>query len=292
MADTSQFLNAGGGGIPINGMLPLNENNEGIVEKDGATYLRSGLIETNPSVYPDAYYGVVSAEYLSSHSLTNEPESEEGFTSDGSFYYIVSDAEGRLYKYNTNGVYQGRKSLPSLGFVWQVRDITSDGTYLWVLQGGNSIGKDTLYRFNTNMDYTNFNIPINTSNVPLGVLYVGGLLLVDQGDVNNTVIGFNTSGTVVLEEFIPNVNLDFKYSCWDGQHIYQSGQKYSFEDNDFYATDYNLGFSEGLFIAWDGSNFATLVPSNRVIDKYAPVNGTGIPYRRLDGGTTIYTRVK
>ena len=123
----------GGASLPIGSMAALNKATALAEEDDGSVWLRSGTIETNVSLYPDAKQstqGVVGTFTNNEWSVGAQSSRLVSlFWEDvNNFWWLLDDAAKSVYKYNDQFVYQGVNTPLTNITSSSVQGITTDGT--------------------------------------------------------------------------------------------------------------------------------------------------------------------
>lgn len=94
-----------GGSAPIDSTLPLHRRGDVEVLEDGTTWLKSGVIEDLPRVYPNANaLPILDAAYTSSRNIGSVLTASASvcFSADGYNYYLSTDVGDYVYHYELN----------------------------------------------------------------------------------------------------------------------------------------------------------------------------------------------
>ena len=128
-------INVGGGGSVIDSVQPFNDDVDLKVDSNGNTWLKTGAIETNTNLYPNAK---VNVNYTgTSFSVSAQDASPRGIAWDGTHFWVVGGQNDTVYQYTSAGTYTGTS------FSFSAQDnspagITWDGTYFWVVGDQNN----------------------------------------------------------------------------------------------------------------------------------------------------------
>ena len=107
---TIEVKASGGGGLPIGSMVALMQTGP-VVEEGGSTFLRTGMVETDLSKYPDAPVGMYRT--FTSHTTNTFTT---GGIGKGTYYgYSIVKESTKFNYYDANAVYlgAGNITLPS-----------------------------------------------------------------------------------------------------------------------------------------------------------------------------------
>lgn len=154
MSNASTFFK-GGGGIPINGLLPISTRDNKHISSDATEWLRTGVVETDIASYPDASLGYEAGISPTGNWSNFDIEEIIGtsaisdITYNGIFFYVLNQTTGIVYVFNPQGEYAFEFSV--LAEDATPTGITSNGTDIWVLGGTN----DTMYKYKEDGAYTN-----------------------------------------------------------------------------------------------------------------------------------------
>ena len=122
----------GGSTSQINEVVSLSNTADTVTLADGRVYLRGGVLETDPSVYPSA--STITGYTGTSFSTLSQDTGAIGITWDGTHLWVVGSSNDAVYKYTAAGVYTGT-SFSIAGQTTTPSDIAWDGTFFWVVRG-------------------------------------------------------------------------------------------------------------------------------------------------------------
>ncbi len=154
------------GGIPINGVLPINTEEEVYTDTNNQVWLKSGVIETDTSLYPDASYGPILIATGDVYDIS-EGSSASGIAVDDTYLYVTDDNTAYIYVYNKS---TGSDTGTSYSISTETSfpgGITVDDTYLYVADY--FVGSIFLYNKSTGV-YTGTSYDTSTeSDDPHGI---------------------------------------------------------------------------------------------------------------------------
>lgn len=196
MGTLTSFFGGGGGGLPpINSSVYLDKITDTATVGD-AVFLRSGIIETNTSLYPDAEvkslpdFGNVSYDSVSfSTSAQDNSPRDIAFNNDGTKMYMVGTVNDAVYEYNLSTAYDlSTASYASKSFSTAGQDglpysvaFSTDGTIMFVLGLTNS--RIYKYTLSTAFDVTTASLADSIATI----------------DNSATGIRFSPDGTLLFE---------------------------------------------------------------------------------------------
>lgn len=299
MSKASDFFgSSGGGGLPINGVHPLNVNGVELYEDtSGASWLRSGVVENDSVTYPDAstiFDGVIAKTILTlfdptlgiayrngkylrlqtidkviEHDLdgtnpvqvinaTTHDSNVRGIDYADNFVWLVGENNDVVIKYNDSNVYDS--TISTSPETTTGTDITILGSSMYIINASSSIHKR--------------NSTTGAAELLQVVDLTGYSGIAGITSKNNMlyVLFSNTNSTSVVKEFNPT-------------NLLPTGREFSVEN----ATS-NL--NNGLGINTDNGNLLY----NREPDLYEYTFGDLIGIKdaktNTDTGLPIYTRIK
>ena len=197
-----------GGGVPINGLLPLYTTASVVNPPDGTTWLKSGVVETDLSLYPAATvgFGVTSApiSFVGRSAPT-------GLAWDGTYFWYGNS--GNVYKHSVDGLYTGT-SFSTGGQDTDAKGIAWDGTNFW----RTGITNDRVYKYTSAGVYTgiNFSLAAQALN-PYGLAWDGTHFWVSNQNPN-TMFKY-TSAFVYTGVSFPIVASVYGVT-WDGTNFW------------------------------------------------------------------------
>lgn len=296
MADLSQFLNGGGGGgVPINGTANLQVGTVDIFNaSNGEVYLRSGLIETDLSKYPEADAGIRDIQETGVSFDVSATGLPRGITWDGSHFWVVSSNLDRVYQYTSSGTSTGTNFDVSSQATLPV-DLTWDGSHFWILDG--TTGR--VYKYTSSGGYTGVNFNIGNQDINAqGITWDGNHFWV-AGDGTNRIYKYTAAGNYTGASFIVSSQSPSPVGItWDGNYFYvvdDNGNRINQYTSDFVFTGVSTLISEtsSQGIVSVGSSLWVVGSSLDKVFEYQLVTGVGMPLTiDSDSGTAIYLRVK
>jgi len=173
-------LGGGGGGGFIGDIKPLNvDDTGGLFVQDDQSWLRTGVVSSDLSDYPDAKIVTNTAAYTGiSFSVASQDLSPTGITWDGTHFWVIGISNATAYKYTAAGVYTGT-SFSVASQETSPRGITWDGTSFWVV----GIITDTVYKYTSTGAYTGISFSVAGQDTsPIGITWDGTHLWVAGGN--------------------------------------------------------------------------------------------------------------
>lgn len=262
-------------------------------------WYRSGVIDTNVNQFPDATKILVGNFVANGFDLSTQDTSPKGICWDGTYYWVVGDANNTVYRYNANGTYSGF-SFSVGAQTTQPSDITQDGTNLIVQAfGGNA------YKYQKDGTYTEFNF--NSNNGGGSTLQVRGIVWydgfyyvvgqqfgkVDRFDVTGSFVdSFDLTGTFVGTPYALEHDGSKFWLATRSQAIYPYNNDFTVVENSFIDTSLEGSALSG--VCWDGVNLVTVDDSQDFTYKYESTEavGTQTSWVDSDSGQPLYIRVK
>lgn len=292
----SSLINSGGGGLPIDSVQPFNDTVNVKTDSNLNTWLKSGVLETDTTLYPDAFK---SNSYTGTNfSVSAQVTAPEGIAWDSvnSKFWVVDGGAQRVYRYNPDGTYDnfnfdvsGQDAFP-LG-------ITFDGTNLWIV----GLVSKAVYSYTTAGAYRNVSFSVSgQDSQPQGIawgdthFYVGGL-------VSNEVFRYTAAGVYDNFSFSIPASVDSTIggltwvdnNIWiigtanDSAYMYSPAGVYS-EVNFPISGEDNNPFG----IAHDGNSFSVIGGQSKTVYQYQEAVGLPDSSTDTDTGLPIYVRVK
>lgn len=214
------------GGSFVNQQSPINSTDQIYDEGSGKLWLRSGVIETDPLVYPDAYRNYFDATIREAFRYQDLLLISSNLIPSNTSVYIAVDAD-YVWVHNTSNdtVYQFDKLLKYTGFSFSHAytssfGIASDGSNLYICD----TLSNTIKRFG--FDGVEFGTPIDLS------LATSTNIRSIEFDNNDGLLVHSLSGGALLERFIISTG------AYDGVVVNTSPQsitvKKAFCDSEFY----------------------------------------------------------
>ena len=195
MSTMSQFFGGGDAIPPIDGTMMLN-NFDSLVTLGGGTFLKSGVVEDDPSVYPAAYvtngeFNISAASYTgNSFSVASQDTSPQSivFNTDGTKMFIVGTNNDAIYEYTlgtafnvSTASYSGNNfSVASQENLPQSIVFNTDGTKMFIVGTTN----DTVYEYTLSTAFS-----VSTA------AYSGNSFSVATQETAPAELAFNNDGT-------------------------------------------------------------------------------------------------
>lgn len=289
-------VKSGGGGVPINSMLPF----EGMPTKfdfQGATYLRTGYLETDEASYPDAVINAVTQNDSGTLLFTPAAQISAGnllsMTVDPAtgFIYLLSNTDKLVYVYDSVGVYQS--VLPSLNQGGNITTAPSNihiyNNFLYVIE----VNKISRYNLaGTLLEAYPNTIPQNPVSIIVGSTYIHNNIVyqsryaTNQLNIYATDLNSTDNGALIFTQVITASGYNSAGLIGYGgtlMPIIQSGTTapriYS---------NMLRGLGEGVETkSGSGSDYGTLSIAGTPTVKYAALNSSnGTMYQASD--TSVY----
>lgn len=313
----------GGGGVPINGLTPLNVPNALYESPTRQVYLKTGYLETDTASYPDASLDIgaitdLSVAFSTAANVTNE--AGVSFDPISKKFYVL-DSSGYICSiYDEAGAYLGQTAALTSGPNTSVSQFTVYDDKIYILES------KTFYRYNSAgvYEYTYSFLASTTGTTTRTMAYIpeeGAFIY--SGNVNlyyaNPETGvFGNLGTPsnltgqtiggVVVSFGKILCLTFNTSTSD-TYLWSTnyaGTEDTFKDfipTSVRLTDTTYGTHYGLTLT-DGGLFTTSRDSSAVIKINVPI-GVGSASKRystektatssvssIEVGTPLYVRIK
>ena len=220
MSTITSLISSGGGGSEINDQKAIYSTANLITTESGEVWLKSGVVSTDTTTYPDATTALTGTTYDSDFSLP-QMSAPAGLAFDGTHFHILQN-NGYVYKYTLAGVYVSNLQLPSTGS-W-VTGLTYDGTYFYAGDNTNSI----IRRYNSSwvLD-TSWSISYSGFNAyHLGLAIVNGVLYaLRQNDYCYRFVLTSSGGTANGSFSVAaQTGTATGLLATDGTHLYASNQ--------------------------------------------------------------------
>jgi len=286
MSTMSQFFGGGDAIPPIDGTMMLN-NFDSLVTLGGGTFLKSGVVEDDPSVYPAAYvtngeFNISAASYTgNSFSVASQDTSPQSivFNTDGTKMFMVGFINYTVYEYTLSTAFNiSTASYTGNSFSVAGQDLAltaiafnTDGTKMFIVGTNN----DAIYEYTLG---TAFNV--STAS------YSGNNFSVASQENLPQSIVFNTDGTKM---FIVGTTNDTVYEYTLSTAFSVSTAAYS--GNSFSVATQETAPAELAFNN-DGTKLF-IVGSSRTINEYAPpaAEWVGSPISYSEGAVNQYVRI-
>ena len=307
MADiNSSDLVGGGKSVLINGVVTLNRYDDNPTI-NGMEFLKSGVVNSSTSSYPDATLSKVDQYTGSSFVTSGQDSAPIGIKSVSNSYWVAGTVTNRVYEYNSSGVYTGVNINPSSQSSSTV-DVTHDGTNFWVLDNSNGV----VYEYDgTTRAYTGNSFSVNSEAAdPTGIDYDGVNFWVLDRTTEEvykytsagvyTGTNFDTSGETTDPFGLAVANSLVYITDTNGAQTtvyeYTAAGGYTGNSINTSAQIASSHFSRGL--TFDGVNFVVTEDSLSTVTlnayKYTLTDVVGLQTASTDTdtGLPIYTRIK
>ena len=293
---TIRVGSGGGGGIPINGVLPLNIEGNLETLADDTVWLKTGVVETDLATYPDAtvitndlifdspgipmivtispggvawdgtnywvshtgntFIGKFDSDFVAIGGLISIGITPAGICWDGTNFWIVVSSTGTVHQFDSSMVSTG-VTFSTSGHGANNKGITWDGTHFWVTDETS----DTIYKYLPGGTFVSDHSVSAQGQDPYGITYDGERLWVV----------FDTGNVMV--EYIPNDTMDY------------TGLSVSFSAQEA---------SEAAGIEFNGNQYILIGRTSDTFYKYTPLRVVGMVSAKTDTDTDlpIYTRIK
>jgi hypothetical protein len=289
-------LGGGGSASVINETIYINSTENLITLEDGRVYLKGGVTSTDITTYPDATAGLAYTGVT--FSTASQASFESDIDWDGTYLYVLergSTANGRVYRYNTSGVYQNVS--------WSVASQDNE------MQGVVCVGSDfylcgaqydKVYKYNSaGVFQSDFSVSTNGRD-PNAIAYDGTYLWV-LSYYHSTVYKYSLAGVYQNVSFsVVAQDNNARGLAFDGTHFWMSGRQ---ADKLFQYTAAGVftGFSLSVAaqgtspygLTWDGSALWTLDDSSSAAFKYQKQIGVdSVSSGSAAAGFQNYVRIK
>jgi hypothetical protein len=191
---------------------------------NGDTWLKTGAVETNVGLYPDAKRsfpaalqtgGVYTTGTFSTTALNINPQ---GITWDGTHFYIIENTNKRIYKYTAAGVYTNTSFFVG-NQVTIAYDVTWDGTNFWVPGGNGSV-----FQYDSSGTYTGFSFVVSTQESSATGITFDGTNLWVIGTAADTAFEYALDGVYTSNNFlVSGQSTSPQGITWDGHYFYVCG---------------------------------------------------------------------
>ena len=299
MSNLTDLISAGGGGSEVNDNKVINSNANSITTESGEVWLRSGVLSTDTTTYPNATGLLSGATYTNTNwSTGGQVAIPSGITWDGSFFYVCDRySNGSVYKYSSTGTYTNSSftsnGSENMGLMW-------DGTYFYM---GESNG-GYVYRYNSSFTLQNWSIT-GVSGVQ-GVAVIGSVIYVLRA--NGYIYAFNITSTGGTASH--NINTAGQLGgaeqtlATDGQYLYAvstSGVAYKYDPKSGGAGYLGISFSVNALsstaieyggLAFKGTELYSTNATDGKVFKFNEALSVGLGGKVESDGGTIYTRIK
>lgn len=295
----SSLINAGGGGAPIDSVQPFNDTVNVKTDSNSNIWLKSGVLETDTSLYPDAFK---SNRYTGTNfTLAPSGTIPEGIAWDSvnNKFWVVDRGAQTVSRYKPDGSYD------SFNFSVSAQDtspfgITFDGSDLWIT----GLANKSAYKYTTGGSFvvgSDFNIGVQDST-PYGIAWDGTHLRVVGGQ-NKKIYRYTAAGSytgtgddidIDHATIVSPQGLVFHENhLWvtdtqnDGAYQYNLSKEYTGINFDISGED-----NDPFGIAHNGTEFVIVGRQNDTVFYYQ--ESVGLPNASTDSDTGLpnYVRVK
>lgn len=283
--------------IGIDGKVPLNYQQDTYSE-EGNVWLKTGVIETNTGLYPDATASYNFNGVSNDITGTSEPEwADIVWVPSRGTYFITGTLNDNAYEVNPDGTTTGT----IINFSNQdinPRGITWDGTHIWMCGNSNR----ALFKYDITTGYAGTSISTGmdvVDNVTWDGTYFwvsgvsAGVNAINQYDA----VGTQISSTPILGRY--------SSSAWDGTYLWISivydtyGYMSQFDvaTKDFTGVKFYTPRSENeaILLAWKEDKFAVMTreiaTGTAYIQEYVYSVGTSVASFDSDTSYPFYIRV-
>lgn len=280
----------GGGGTPINSIITL-KSIDPIVTSDGEVYLRSGYIESDPLVYPDATKSV-GASLGVTFPVIVSPTST---VFDGTYHWVGSRSSTIITQYTTAWAATGLTK--DIGI--KPRGLGWNGTNFFAVQ--DEVGAAIVRKYNSSWVYSG--LPADQIDVSAHELYPRGVdadntYIYVVGTDSDAVHRWTLAGAYVDEFFSVSSVTGVPADILIVDSKFWVTSRYSQIRGGVIAEFSALGMPTGRRFApvgdssamdWDGTNFWT-TRYDGTVWKYSG-EYVGLPQYEFSGNGTKYVRV-
>ena len=288
--EANTYLSSAGGWVALGVAKALHVDDVGgVVNANGQVWLRSGVIETDISAYPDAKV-VELLPGVNGFNAASQERGCVGVTWDGNHFWVVGQIGYRLFKYTSAGVYTGVSlSLGNHDFGTPLFGINglhwASGSF-WATVYTN----DKIHQIDTSGNLTGFSIDVSAQMTrPNGITDDGTYLYVVDRD-SSKVCQYTFAGVYTGFNFSTAVQGSVTQGiAWDGNHFWitdgsaKTLQKYSPEGTPLGSEIKTL--SNGKSITWDGTKLWVL--NGNVIDDLLVKAHVGLAKESFKANTNI-----
>ena len=280
-----------GGGLPIGGVLALQVGGVDVfTSSSGEVFLKSGVFETNPAVYPDAFYGPVDLQYTGKNYTTTRDQAV-AIVNGEVWTFSGSTAERRNID---TGVLIGTLTLTGLQNSESADyDPVNDVLYIFGTFGGST---NTVSKFRSDGSSAGSSISIGSPRTGITtdgdhfyLVAANSPVIIEKYDLTGTLVtSFNTGFAATLDD-ITYADSAF-YLLRNNGVVYQAtetGAITGFESR-FASED-----ADARAFSTDGVNVAYLTDASNTVYIYDFISGNGI-FESVDPDTQlpIYVKVK
>ena len=297
-------LGGGGSASQVNDNKVINSVANSITTESGEVWLKSGVLSTDTTTYPNATSLLSGATYTNTNwSVASQITYPSGITWDGSFFWVCDRLpNGNVYKYNASGAYQGVSFATSgnsenNGIFW-------NGSHFYIA-GSNSGG--TINRYNAS-GAIDSGWSIGSVGGCQGVAVIGSVIYVlrNNGYIYSFYItssgGTTTSNSINTAAQLGGAEQDV---TTDGEYLYavsHSGVAYKYDPYESGGAGY-LGISFSVnplsssaidfgALAFKGTELYSTNATDRKVFKFNEALSVGLGGKVATDGGTIYTRIK
>jgi len=286
----------------VNDNKVINSKANSITTESGEVWLKSGVVSTDTTTYPDGTAFMSGATYTSTNwSVASQMGLPSGITWDGSFFWVCDRTNsGLVYKYNASGAYQSVSFATSgdsenMGIVW-------NGSHFYI--GGSNAG--TIKRYNAS-GAIDSGWSITSQSGVQGVAIIGSVIYVLRLDGYIYYYNITSSGGTYTGN---NINTAAQLGgaeqtlATDGESLYAvstAGVAYKYDPLPGGAGYLGVSFSVNPLsssaidfggLAFKGTELYSTNATDDKVFKFNEALSVGLNSLVETDGGTIYTRIK
>ena len=294
-------LGGAGGGSEVNDNKAINSAVNTITTSRGEVWLKSGVISTDTTAYPNATTFAGGAVAYSGTSVDTGVALPAGLAYDGTHVYVSNYSNSQMRQFNTSLVYQNvtwNGISQNNGVAWD------SGTSKWYM-ANTSYGDFYRYASNGTRDTSWAHTSEPTNPQQKGLISLGGHLycLREQATVRRYSIsnGSPYLTTVATYDISSTTGTAVRTIAVDGDYFWvftSTGTGYKFNASGVYQNvTLSLNANGATNTAWGGVAFAganifVTESDNDKIYKFSKLDAVGLQNAVNTDGGTIYTRIK
>lgn len=303
MSNFSDYIGGSGGGSEVNDNKVINSNANSITTESAEVWLKSGVLSTDTTTYPNATSLLSGATYTNTNWYVGfQMNLPSGITWDGTFFWVCDRSNsGLVYKYNASGAYQGVSFATSgdsenMGIFW-------NGSHFYI--GGSNAG--TIKRYNAS-GAIDSGWSIGSVGGCQGVAVIGSVIYVlrDNGYIYSFYIT-SSGGTTTSNSINTTAQLGGAEQTLttDGEYLYAvstSGVAYKYAPYESGGSGYlGISFSVNPLsssaiqfggLAFKGTELYSINATDDKVFKFNEALSVGLGGKVESDGGTIYTRIK
>jgi len=283
-----------GGGIPINTYKAFNDYTVKLTDDSGGQWLRTGYVETNPSVYPNAPSFIEGVQ--DSIFSTGNRDNPRGCSWDGTNIWIIETTD------SVNGFFQMLKFSPAGNLLNTYggtglsgpNDSVFDGTHIYVCQSNATV------RYN--LDGTSGGAVTHPAGVSISAICHDGTFFWVLNGPELLQLDSLFVETGITIELVAGRLVSFNEVTWDGTHFWlgeTAGEMHQYTVEGKFTGSWfenTNGSYKVSGMAWDGSLLLVSDQTNDNLIKYDITSNSyvGDPTAELDpdaNGRPVYLKV-